>query len=289
MKWDWLGLLSLFSENLRLLWRGWRGCRWHETLANHGASGGRGKHLPSSYSLALGFSTGYATFASVLTDYILLELPIENALYPFSPWLTNHFDHCGLDLRHFVTCSCCCFCRLQMNQEFFCIQICVSFLFENLILKWAKREAYVFWRSLLVLVFTYRQSNQFSQKKNWSDGQKTLSVTNGIRLACVLIISIPPSICWSTFVLYVDLRTDYIDKTNRENHSRYEFSTYSALAFLVGVLGVQICQSLSLRIQILFYGILYLKTPRAGTADRLPCRQLVSKIKIDLPTFPCNC
>ena len=176
-----------------------------------------------------------------------------------------------------------------MNQEFFCIQICVSFLFKNLILKWMKREAYVFWRSLLVLVFTDRQSNQISQKKNWSDGQKTLSVTTGIRLACVLIISIPPSICRSTFVLYVDLRTDYIDKTNRENHSRYEFSTYSALAFLVGVLGVQICQSLSLRIQILFYGILYLKTPRAGTADRLPCRHLVSKIKIDLPTFPCNC
>ena len=56
-------------------------------------------------------------------------------------------------------------------------------------------EAYVVWRSLLVLVFTERQNNQFSQKKNWSDGQKTLSVTTGIRLACVLIISIPPSIC----------------------------------------------------------------------------------------------
>ena len=41
--------------------------------------------------------------------------------------------------------------------------------------------------------------------------------------------------------------------------------------------------------QILFYGILYLKTPRHGTADRLPCRQLMSKIKIDMPTFPFNC
>ena len=159
MKWDIIGLLSLFSENLRLLWRGWRGCRWHETLANHGASGGRGKHLPSSYSPALCFSTGYATFASVLTDYILLELPIENALYPFSPWLTNHFDHCGVDLRHFVTCSCCCFCRLQMNQEFFCIQICVSFLFENLILKWVKREAYVF-LAFSACVSIYRSTKQ---------------------------------------------------------------------------------------------------------------------------------
>ena len=162
-------------------------------------------------------------------------------------WHTLHFDHCGLDLRHFVTCSCCCFCRLQMYQEFFCIQICVSFLFENLIFKWVKREAYVFWRSLLVLVFTDRQSNQFSQKKNWSDGQKTLCVTTDIRLACVLIISIPPSICWSTFVLYVDLRTNCIDKTNRENHSGYEFSTYSTLAFLVGVLGFQMCQGFSFK------------------------------------------
>ena len=86
-------------------------------------------------------------------------------IFSVHDWHTLHFDRCGLDLRHFVTCSCCCFCRLQMYQEFFCIQICVSFLFENLIFKWVKREAYVVWRSLLVLVFTERQNNQFSQKK----------------------------------------------------------------------------------------------------------------------------
>ena len=42
-------------------------------------------HLLTLLLFAKLFSTGYATFASVLRDYILLELPIENALYPFSP------------------------------------------------------------------------------------------------------------------------------------------------------------------------------------------------------------